>query len=271
MRGRSTVAAAAIVAVAALAHAAAPPPIREFDSAREALRAVLAEKPRVIAFGEYHQKNDSAKVPSSIKRFTDELMDELAHAASDLVVETWITEGKCGGEEKTVVQNVEKTTERPKETESEVVTLLKKAKAAGVQPHILTMTCDEYKSLNGKEGVDYEKMLGLIAGHLKAEIDKALARPGAPVEKMVLSYGGALHNDLYPIPGLEAYAFGGAVREEVKGRYLEVDLYVPEYIQSDKLITGQSWYPLYSKKANKKKVSLIKRGEHSYIIVFARS
>jgi hypothetical protein len=248
---------------------AAPPEVKLFDDAASALRTIVAAHPRVIGFGEYHQKIGAVPLASSLKRFTDELLPVVAPDSADIVVETWVNEGNCGESEKEVVKDVAKTTERPVTTESEVVTMIKKAKAGGIQPHILTMTCAEYQSLQGKDGVDYARMLELIASHLQEGIEKAL--PHAGDGKMVLSYGGALHNDLFPLEELKGYAFGQALQKETKGRYLEVDLYVPEWIEKDELITKEAWYPHYKKQAKAGKVALVKKGAGSYAIVFARA
>src|SRR5205814_10461462 len=89
----------------------------------------------------------SLRVPSSLKHFEDEILQVVAPRASDLVVETWVTEGKCGKTEKAVMKDVQKTTERPVQTEDEVVTLIKRAKAAGVNPHILSVSCREHEAI----------------------------------------------------------------------------------------------------------------------------
>jgi hypothetical protein len=97
--------------------------------AAEVLGVLLGTKPRVLAVGEQHQTTKTAKIPSAIKRFTEEFLPLLSSmGATDLVVETWISTGKCGEEEKQAVAEVEKTTERPKNTENEVMTLVLQAR-----------------------------------------------------------------------------------------------------------------------------------------------
>src|SRR5438477_3029614 len=102
---------------AAAAPASAKPTVTWFDSPSAAVDSLLARKPRVIGFGEYHEIEGATaggrKIRSAIKRFTDELLDGLAPLASDLILETWVTEGRCGKKEKEVVQKVEKDTKRP--------------------------------------------------------------------------------------------------------------------------------------------------------------
>jgi hypothetical protein len=232
------------------------------------------------------------------------MLDTLAQGgATDLVVETWITEGKCGKQERQVVRKVEKTTERPAETENEVIRLLKRAKGLGVQPHILTVGCSEYeKLLDAKKGgkLDLEKLLDLITRHLRQKTLKVLRararskapnrcrsrrskrprgrgreeaqaaacrRGGAQSKKpMVAIYGGALHNDLYPLEELEMFSFGGALKKATGGRYLELDLYVPEYVEADEQLRKKPWYPLLRKQP-RNRVLLIERGRSSYVLV----
>lgn len=322
----------------------------------DALTAVLtrAEREsglRVIAFGEYHQTNATAKkgAPvSSLRRFSGELFGVLAPRASDIVLETWVTDGNCGSQETTAVAKVEKTTERPQNTENELVTLVKQAKSAGVQPHILRLSCDDYKSMLAADGqVDFEKLLGLLTTLLhkkisgiatarsapaaktdgpatKADAAKpdaakpaatmpptgpapgqpssaptaatpaaavppvaAATPPPAPAaspaptaaagpagnvagDRLILVYGGGLHNDLLPRAELAAYTFGPKVRDEQSGRYLEVDLYVPEYVERDPGMTKEPWFQLYKKRVRPGQTVVIRRMQGSYIIVFPR-
>jgi hypothetical protein len=321
----------------------------------DALTAVLtrAEREsglRVVAFGEYHQTNATAKkgAPvSSLRRFSGELFGVLAPRASDIVLETWVTDGNCGSQETTAVAKVEKTTERPQNTENELVTLVKQAKSAGVQPHILRLSCDDYKSMLAADGqVDFEKLLGLLTTLLHKKItgiatarsapaakadgpankgDAAKAPTAAPPagpaptpapsqpssaptaatppaavppvaaatpppapaanpaptaaaapagnvagDRLILVYGGGLHNDLLPRAELAAYTFGPKVRDEQSGRYLEVDLYVPEYIERDPGMTKEPWFQLYKKRVRPGQTVVIRRMQGSYIIVFPR-
>src|SRR5206468_3219648 len=115
-------------------------------------------------------------------------------------------------------------------TESEVVTLMKRAKAAHVQPHILTLTCAAYRALLDDKGeVDYVQLLQTVTDLLRDKILETLAARAKTPDKTILVYGGALHNDVYPRRELAAFTFAPKIQKAVKGKYLEVDLYVPEY------------------------------------------
>jgi len=256
-----------------------------FPGAGAALAHVLESRPRVVGFGEYHQRIGGATVPSAIKRFTEQMLPVLAPEATDLVLETWITDGACGATEKKVVANVKKTTERPKATENEILTLAVRARAARVQPHALKVTCADYKKLLGGKNVDYVKLLEFIGRQLHDTALAALTRPASqPVtapdggaagaagaggpdrRRLVALYGGALHNDRYPAAGLEAWSYAADLAKH--GRYVEVDLYVPEYVTGDERLAKEPWYPLL-RRAAPDRVVVVERGQGSYIFILA--
>jgi len=248
------------------------PVLEHFATAVQALDRVLATPTQVVAFGEVHQTTETRKIQSSLLRFTDELLPVVAKLATDLVVETWVADGHCGKQETNVVEEVQTTTERPPETESEIVTLLKRAKAAGIAPHILALSCKDYRSVTGRNGeTDFAKMLTLTRDRLQSEVTRCLGVPRAEAgvrEPRVAVYGGALHNDLYPAPGDRPFAFGRALFAKVKGQYLEVDLFVPEYILGDKHLAAEPWFDAFKAGIKAGDALLIRRSERSYIIVF---
>ena len=262
----------ALACLASLAPTAyARPELKTFDSPAAALDSLLAAKPRVIAFGEYHEIAGGPVARTALAHFREELFPRIAPQATDLIVETWVTEGNCGAKEEKVVAEVAETTKRPEETESDIVKLLKEAKAARLAPHILTVSCPLYQSLLDEEGeVDFEKLLAAITDLLRSKIRAQWELRRYSTEKAVLVYGGALHNDLFPRKELKAFTFGAWAEKETRGRYLEVDLYVPEFIERDKQIVAEGWYPLL-KKVPPGKTALVKRGKDSFIVVFPRS
>jgi|SRR6185436_14530141 len=266
-----------VLLLALAAQPAAPalpePRARPIPSVKGAIEELLSRKPRVVAFGEFHQSTATLKVPSSLKRFEDELFEVVAPRASDLVVETWVTEGKCGKTEKAVMKDVQKTTQRPVQTEDEVVTLLKRAKGAGVQPHILKVSCKEYEAIyQGKQGVDYDALLRMTSEKLEAGVREVLGKPGAGADpRAIVVYGGALHNDLAPGEGLSSYAFGESVSRTVGGKYLEIDLFVPEYIEKQASLRKEPWFRAYQRVARSGQAVMIERSLASYVFVFPRA
>ena len=55
----------------------------------------------------------------------------------------------------------------------------------------------------------------------------------------------------------------------IRGRYIELDLYVPEYVEADEQLRKKPWYPLL-KRLGGRKVLLVERGEGSYILLLRR-
>jgi hypothetical protein len=257
-----------VLAVASWASPAAHarPVVTTFDSPEEALASIVQKRPRVIAFGEYHEVKGAPKVPSAIARFTERLLPRVAAIASEIVVETWVTEGNCGKQEEKVVEQVAETTKRPETTEDEIVTMLKRAKASGLAPNILTVTCKEYRALLDDAGeLDLVRLLRAITVLLARKTTERLRE--TPGDHAVLIYGGALHNDVYPRKELRQFSFASELERTTRGRYLEVDLYVPEYIELDKQIAAEPWF----KQIAPDKTTLVKRGANSYILVFPRT
>jgi len=275
------VAAAAMARPAPPIAAAAPaPPAAKIASARAAAAPWMADPGGVIAFGELHQTRATAKVKSSIARFTDEILPVVAPHASHLIVETWITRGTCGEAETHVTEEVARTTERPAETESEIMKLLRRAKELGVAPHVLEIGCDEYEVLSGQSGsagsagtagaIDYDKLLTITNSHLERAIGQALLLPRAPGRPLIVVYGGALHNDLYPEATLAKYTFGRHVHAATRGAYREIDLYVPEMVDTTPALKAEPWYRAWQGAGGGAGVVVVQRGPRSAIVVFQR-
>jgi hypothetical protein len=249
--------------------------VEHFPTALGAFEQILRTPARVVAFGEYHQTTSTTAIRSALARFTDEILPALARSASDLVVETWVSTGACGAKEAKVDSDVQATTQRPAKTESEIVTMLKRSKAVGMEPHILTMSCKDYRYVTGARGeTDFGRLLKLTRQRLQSEVSRYLAEPPARAgqdHRIVAVYGGALHNDLYPTAADRRYTFGPALSAAVKGQYLEVDLLVPEYIATDRRLANQPWFRLIEQQQNGRDTLLIRRGERSFAIVFPPS
>jgi len=259
-----------LIAVAVLLAASADAGvIATFPDAKRAFAEVISSQPEVLAVGEYHEIEGAApKVKSALKRFTTELLPALKGRTGALIVETWMTTGKCGEVEKAAVAAVAKTTKRPKETENELETLMTKSYELGLKNHILLLTCDEYKSMLGDDGeLDGEKSLTLVKNKLQEKTLEAREKE----EGNVVIYGGALHNDLLPAEGFEGVTFGPALRRETKGRYVELDLLVPEYVEKDEDLAKEPWFAEALKLAGKGKTVLVSTGPDSRVLMFART
>jgi hypothetical protein len=269
--------AAALGGLALLAYAHPPSPMdpngplvaEKFVSPAGALHAFLDHATGVVAFGELHQTVKTAGVRSSLARFTDEILPAIAPRASHLIVETWVSRGSCGETEKQVTQDVARTTERPPETENEIVRLLRRAKQLGVTPHVLDVDCHEYQTLVDADGaVDYDRLLTITGRHLGRAIEQALALPRRADRPLVLVYGGALHNDLAPNPELANYSFGPAVDALTHGDYREVDLFVPELVDTMPALRAERWYAAWRPGRRAEGTTLIRRQPRSAVLLF---
>jgi hypothetical protein len=271
---RAVVAAAAVV----LGHAppraprTLPPVARSAPTAADAVSALVGGAGGVVAFGEVHVDAATAGTRSALARFTDEILPVLAGRAAHLVVETWVARGDCGETEARVTKDIERTTERPPETESEIVRLLRRAKESGVVPHILEIGCDEYRAISGSDGgaVDYDRLLTITGRALATAIHKAALLPRPPGRPLVLVYGGALHNDLHPQAALAAYSFGPDVSAFMHGAYREIDLYVPALVERLPALRAERWFPVWQRAAKPERATIIERSARSAIVLFGR-
>lgn len=219
-------------------------PCWRFRTSRDAFARVLDAKPAVLALGEYHARTDLPRVRSTISRFMRELLPSLQGRAGSFIAETWMTKGSCGVVEKKAVAQVEKTTKRPKETEDELTTLLYRTADLGMVNHLLLVECDDYRTMLDAAGeLDPLKTLEMVRRKVqeKAEEAKEAGEGGSP-ERMLILYGGALHNDLYPLEDYEPFAFGPALDALTPGAYVELDLIVPEYAADDSDLKATSWF-----------------------------
>jgi hypothetical protein len=246
----------------------APLVVEKFVAPAAAVKAFLGDATGVVAFGELHQTTKTASARSSIARFTDEILPAVAPRASHLIVETWIASGKCGESEKKVTADVARTTERPAETENEIVRLLRRAKELGVTPHVLDIDCHEYQKLLAGGDVDYDRLLTITGQHLGRAVQQALALPRPADRPLVLVYGGALHNDLAPDPETAKYSFGPAIDALTQGNYREVDLFVPELVDTYAALRAERWYAAWRRARAKPGATLVRRQPRSAVLLF---
>lgn len=247
-----------------------------FSTAAEAFSALLRHEKtvEVIGFGEYHQTKGATDVPSSLHRFTEEILPLLKGKASDLILETWAASETCGQREREVVGDVQETIQRPSATESEIVVAIKTAQSINIHPHILEMECDDYEAVFQEGEVDYDMMLKVLTRLQRdkvREVRYARARRRTSWPSIVTVYGGNLHNDLYPELETASWTYGPELERSLGKRYVEVDLFVPEYIEGDKNLARQSWYPIFIERQSTDHVLLLERGPSSYVLIFKRS
>ena len=237
-----------------------------------ALTAIIPADARVVGFGEMHNRTDRAQVTSTLAHFTNEAVPVLKDRLSDLIVETWITDPHCGSAAQVATAKVTTTMKRPAATKSEIAQLADAAKAAGIQPHAMRITCDDYARIAppGKD-IDVPAMLDLTTRELTRIATEAVVhRDKEPTHRpWIALYGGALHNDRFPDKGVEDWSYAAKVDELTHGHFVEVDLIVPELAEGDPASAKQPWFDLVKRAG--RTVQVYTRGERSFVVILPRS
>jgi len=242
---------------------------KAFPSAEAAFDYVLTEAPRVLAIGEAHAQSD-LQVASATQRFMQSLLPRLAPRASDLIIELWVANGSCGKvEQKVQQQQSAVTAPQAASNQSEFVELGHRAKALGIMPHALVPTCEQYRKIAGAGASDIEEMLTMIRDVTRRDVEGLLTKRGP--ERLVVAYGGAMHNDLVPRPGRETFSFGPDLSQVTDGRYVELDLVIPEQIKDTDAWRAQPWYAAYSRARAGSEAYLYSWTPHAYALLFPRA
>ncbi len=246
--------------------------VDSYDDLGKALTAIIPADARVIGFGELHSRTDRTQVRSTLSHFTAEALPVLADKLSDLVLETWIVDKGCGSAATEATAKVEITMRRPVETHNDIGDLANAARAAKIQPHAMRVTCEDYARIAppGKP-VDTVAMLDLTTRELgRIGVEAVVHRDReAQHRPWIALYGGALHNDRIPDKGTEEWSYAAKVDDAAKGKFVEIDLVVPELATGDDLIAKQPWAAIAAHPTTK--VQVWKRGERSFVVVLPKS
>jgi len=251
---------------AADADAHRAPAATAYAELGDALAAIIPADARVIGFGELHSRVDRAQVRSALSAFTAAL-PRIADQLSDLVVETWIVDPRCGQGAAQATRQLETTVKRPESTKSEIALLAEAARAAKIQPHAMTLSCDDYKTLVPDGEVDPVAMLTLTTRELTRIGTSAVThRDKDPARRpWIAIYGGALHNDRAPDPGVAEWSYAAALDEATGGKFVEIDLIVPELAAADPVSQRQPWFPLVERASDR--VQVFARGPRSFVVI----
>ena len=114
-----------------------------------------------------------------------------------------------------------------------------------------------------------DRMLTTVASASTRNLE-ALLKLRAP-NALLLAYGGALHNDLAPRKGREQWSFGPRIAEVTRGKYVELDLIVPEYVKDTDSWRAFPWYSAYSQVKGKHGALLYTLAPHSFVLIFPRT
>src|SRR5262249_39824029 len=111
-----------------------------------ALIATIPPDARVIGIGELHARTARAPARSTLAAFTAAL-PAIADQLSDLVIETWLADPRCGQSAVQATAQIESTVRRPVATKSEITELADAARSARIQPHAMTLSCTDYAAV----------------------------------------------------------------------------------------------------------------------------
>jgi hypothetical protein len=246
----------------------------QFESVEEAFLAATRGSPRVIAIGEAHAQK-GATAASSARRFTETLLPLLEGHASDLLVELMNPPSACLAKAAAVKKQQEVVTSHQAATDqNEYVAMGEAARKLGIVPDMLRPTCADMDAIRdaGDDAIDVS--LSTIARLTAKKVEELALRDARTPEdarKVVVTYGGAIHHDRLPPREREAWCFGPEVDAFVKGRYVEIDLYVPEYIEDTDSWKKLPWYAHYDRARLGSKATLFRPRDRAYVIVFPES
>lgn len=239
-----------------------------FDGADSALAWTIAEhSPSVIAFGEAHAQ-EGTPGKSTALRFADELLPALAPQSHFLLVELLVPPSGCAEAKEKVQTESDKVTEgQSKENQNDYITLGHRSKALGVPVDVLRPSCAEFETIAADPEPVFRMMTLIAELSTKVVLEE---RAKAPSHKpLILTYGGALHNDIEPRPGFEPMSFGPALVEKTSGRYIEIDLVRPEGL-NESAWARLAWFDALPSAESQRKpheTALVRRGPGSYALL----
>jgi hypothetical protein len=246
----------------------------QYDSPREAfLQAVVAAgDPLVLGLGEAHAPK-GATVPSAARRFTGDLLPLLAGRASDLLLELMMPPVGCVDAVAEVRREQEPVTSRHAEGDAdEYVAMGERARQLGIVPDMLRPTCADMNSIERASSADVIDLslmtIARLSGGQAARLVDRDALSDADRGKMVVVYGGALHNDLSPPPEAARWSYAPELDARVGGRFAAIDLVVPEFIGLDATWARLPWWPHYDKGRLGRKATLFRTAPRSFVLVF---
>ena len=241
-----------------------------FATPRAAFEYVLRSQPRVLAIGEAHAQQSSAGIRSSTRRFAEQLLPLLAGKSKHIVIELLLANCSKKTVERTTQTQAPVTEHQAASNQNEFLALGKVAQRLGIEPQALAPTCAEYDraTASGEDGV--AQLLALVARQTQSSVEALLAKPDTSGEP-ILTYGGALHNDLSPRPGQESWSFGPQLSLATQGRYVELDLIVPEFVKDTEAWRAMPWFGAFDREHLTAETLLYRPSASSFALIFPKT
>jgi hypothetical protein len=254
----------------------------QYDAVEDAFREAIAGSPRVVEIGEAHAQKGTT-VASSARRFTDTLLPLLQDHASDLLVELMNPPTGCAAKVEDVKKKQAVVTAKQAETDQgEYVAMGERARRLGIVPDLLRPTCADMEAIRdaGADAIPASliTIARLTAAKVEDLVDRGARRASrsptgeaGDADEIVVTYGGSIHNDRLPPAERAAWSFGPEVDGYVKGRYVEIDLYVPELIEDTEVWRKLPWFAYYDRAKMSAKATVFRPYQRSYVIIFPSS
>src|SRR6478735_2362201 len=241
-----------------------------FASPEAAFAHVLESQPRVLAVGEAHAQAGTVGIHSSTRRFAEQLLPLLAGKAKHIVIELLVANCSAKTVERTAQTQAPVTEHQAKGNQNEFLTLGKVAQRMNIEPQALAPSCAEYDAAAaaGEDGV--ARLLTLVAQQTQSSVEALLAKPETSGEP-ILTYGGALHNDLSPRAGQESWSFGPQLALATHDRFIELDLIVPEFVKDTDAWRTMPWFPAFDREHLSDETLLYRPSANSYALIFPKT
>jgi hypothetical protein len=248
----------------------------QYGSVNEAFEDALAVAgaPLVLGVGEVHAPAGAA-VSSAARRFADGLLPLLAGRASDLLLELMMPPKGCADAVAEVRHDQEPvTTQHAATDQDEYVAMGDRARALGIVPDMLRPTCADMDAIKhaGDDLIDVS--LSTVARLARDQATRLIERDAltdADRGKMVVLYGGTLHNDLAPPPAAARWSYAPALAAAAPGRFVALDLIVPEFVGQNEVWQALPWWRHYDKSRLGRKATLFRLSRAvpaSFVLLF---
>lgn len=242
-----------------------------FPRAEDALAYVVSEtRPLVLAVGEIHAQKDSRLKASPTERFA-KLLPMFCETTRHIIIELWTGRNDCGDRRVEEVRQAQRPITRTQAdtNQNDFLELGNVAKANRIQPHALVPTCDDFQSIVAAKGQDIARMLELTATRTADLTEQLLKRAGAGASKpFAILYGGAMHNDISPTAGREAFSYGPRLRASTQDQITELDLVLREQVKDTEVYRRLAWYPYFRNETLEKHYVLYRLGPRSFSLIY---